>query len=254
MFFNISQNDLPYIIDKSGTYHFAENLIYSPDIPNTNAITINLISECNIKIDFNGFTLDQGNSQPNTNGIYGTMYEKYHFNCGHPESFTGSNIILLNQKGKNICNSKGKFDKLNRKLKCRTNSYEKMTEITQDNLPYLITEPGVYYLNGDLIYNPKIPNTNAITIDCNDVIIDLNDYILKQDNDTPDTIGINTTKNLDDVREKNLTGIKITDGAVNFFTHTNIMMRYVSSPKIRNMELILRHSENENPYVINNNL
>lgn len=89
-------------------------------------------------------------------------------------------------------------------------------EISSKDLPYLITCPGTYRFCGNLVFSPKASGKTAITVDADNVHIDMNKRSLTQGNQTLRTIGISV-----------LTGhenITITNGAIKNFTELGLMV------------------------------
>lgn len=85
--------------------------------------------------------------------------------------------------------SKKKKNKLKMCRHCRENAKcgkrsKSVKEIHHCDLPLTICKPGCYKLSENLRYKPLEPNTNAITIEASDVILDFDCYRLYQDSDS----------------------------------------------------------------------
>lgn len=93
-----------------------------------------------------------------------------------------------------------------------------MVWLTLDAVQYSITNPGHYQLGSDIIYNPLSADDQIIRISASDVILNLNNFTIRQDpSNTFDTIqGI--------VIDPNLSNITIQNGTIAQITGTGLII------------------------------
>lgn len=67
-----------------------------------------------------------------------------------------------------------KLCRLKDEIRSQCNCQKKVTAIFQEDIPYVITTPGVYCLAENVVYAPDLQGTSAIQIHASSVVLDLN--------------------------------------------------------------------------------
>lgn len=117
------------------------------------------------------------------------------------------------------------------------------TSITDQNsttlpngIPHVIDKPGQYYLTGPLIYSPKNPGDIIISIEANDVVLDLASYTISADpTEFLDVTCINIADNKHNIHILNGRLNQVTGVGINI--SPNCSSIYISDVIIRNCNL-----------------
>src|SRR5437879_2532167 len=83
--------------------------------------------------------------------------------------------------------------------------------------PFIISEPGIYNLTSTLHFSPSYKKQTAITIDSDNVLLNLNGFTLRQANNTNQITGITV--------KPNHYNITITNGLITNFSQLGISIK-----------------------------
>jgi len=148
---------------------------------------------------------------------YGVVSLRY--SCKTATSFTG----VIGGTGEYIATGNQIYRKKNKSCKCSkkkdTDSTAKF-EITNANLPLVITCPGVYEVKENLVYKFAGNYVAAIQIESSNVVFDFKEYTLSQCGTQPQAVGVRVGNGYDG----EYSNITVKNGTIRDFSRTGVVM------------------------------